>query len=247
MKSDEARRWIFLRGLGRHSKHWGEFVAEFKKEFPLWSVELLDLAGNGTEVDRESFLRIDSYVKDLRGRSKSAEMGPVSILAISMGAMIAAQWALTHPEEIQEIVMINTSSGKEAKFFERLQPQNYLKMLQVFRKRMDLVFREEAILEMTAGSLPHLQKVAELQSHLVPTTPDNFLRQMLAASQFKFSDKKPDCDVLILAAKGDTFVNPVCSQRLADRWGAQLKLHPRGDHDLPLVDPHWVIEQLRDS
>lgn len=241
----QNRRWIFLRGLGRHSHHWGEFTSLFKKEFPLWTVELLDLAGNGTEADRESFLRMESYVDDLRSRSKSAQMGGVSILAISMGAMVAAEWARMYPTEIDELVLINTSSRAEAKFFERLRPQNYMRMAQLFRHRNDLIERERAILEMTARDLPHLDRLAELQSHLVPTTADNFLRQLLASSQFYFSEEKPAADTLVLAARGDRFVNPACSKKLAARWQVPLKMHPEGDHDLPLVDGPWIIEQIR--
>ncbi len=240
----EARRWIFLRGLGRHSHHWGEFVSSFKRRFPLWSVELLDLAGNGTEAERESFLRIESYMTDVRSRSKSAQMGPVSILSISMGAMVAADWADKFPGEISELVMINTSSCGESRFYERIRPQNLLRMAQLFRRRSDLSYREKAILEMTARDLPHLEQQAELQSHLIPTKADNFLRQMLASSQFRFGPQKPNTRLLLLAAQDDHLVNPVCSQRLAERWQTPLVMHPHGDHDLPLVDGPWILDQI---
>lgn len=238
------KRWIFLRGLGRHSEHWGSFVSDFKKAFPTWSVELLDLAGNGTEAGRESYLQIGSYVEDLRRRSKQMASGPVSILAISMGAMVAAEWARLYPEEIDQLVLINTSSKAESRFYERLKPQNYLRMLDLYRRGEDFLFREKTILEMTASPLADLEKIAERQSQLVPTAPYNFLRQILASSSFCFAEAKPNVEILILNSTVDNLVDPICTERLARRWGVSLRTHPAGDHDLPLVDGKWVIEQV---
>ena len=107
-----SRRWMFLRGLGRHSLHWGSFPAQFQQAFPAAEIELLDLAGNGTEAARGSYLKIGAYAQDLRQRSRFVTEGkiPFSILAISMGAMVASAWAEQHPGEIARMVLINTSS-----------------------------------------------------------------------------------------------------------------------------------------
>lgn len=241
----EKRSWIFLRGLGRHSGHWGDFADLFKTAFPKDSVDLLDLAGNGSEVHRESYLRLESYVEDLRRRSQGNRGNSVSILSISMGAMIAAEWAHRHPHEIREMILINTSSKGESRFFERFRPRCWPQVLKALRRKGDLLFREETILRITAPTLPGLENVAEAYSLMPPTTPANFLRQILAASQYRFPEKAPT-RTLFLAAQGDDLVDPVCSERLAALWKAPLRIHPSGGHDLPLVDGDWIIEQVRE-
>ncbi|MBX3018019.1 MAG: alpha/beta hydrolase [Bdellovibrionaceae bacterium] len=243
--SVKPRRWILLRGLGRHAGHWGEFLARFKKAFPNDDVETLDLAGNGTEADRTSFRTIEENVADLRARSKLLKKGPVSILAVSMGAMVAVAWADQHPGETRELVLINTSDSRESYFFERLRPRNYLPILKLFKQRGDLMFRERTLLQMTAGELPHLERIAEKQSELPATTPENFLRQLWASSRYSFPKSQPIRRIQFLVADGDSLVHPNCTKRLAVKWNAPLAAHPRADHDLTLIDPDWVIGRVR--
>lgn len=246
MTSEKKNRhsWIFLRGLGRHAAHWGEFPELFKKAFPDDTVELLDLAGSGTEQGRESYLQIESYVEDLRRRARNIRKGPVSLLAISMGAMIASAWAKKYPNEIERLVLINTSSKSSSRFFERLRPRNYFSIVQMMRREKDVFFREKAILRMTAEQLPHRDRVAEERSRMETTKPANFLRQLIASSQYSFPQEAP-VKTLFLAAEGDNLVNPICSKRLAEQWKMPLRMHPQGDHDLPLVAPEWIIDQVK--
>lgn len=239
------RRWILLRGLGRHAGHWGDFVTRFQQAFPGDRVETLDLSGNGTENGRTSFLSIEENVADLRARSRLLKEGPVSVLAVSMGAMVAVSWADRHPGEIAELVLINTSDSSESYFFERLRPRNYWPILNLFRQRGDLQFRERTLLQMTAAELPHLERIAEKQSRLPATTPENFLRQLWASSRYRFPKSQPIRRIQFLVADGDSLVHPNCTKRLAVKWNAPIAAHPRADHDLTLIDPDWVIEQVR--
>lgn len=243
--SPTPRRWILLRGLGRHAGHWGVFLRRFQDAFPHDEVETLDLAGNGTEVSRTSFMSIEDNVADLRERSKLLKKGPVSILAVSMGAMVAVAWADQHPGEVRELILINTSDSGESYFFERLRPWNYLSIVKLFKQRGDLVFRERTLLQMTAGELPHLEKIAEKQAKLPATTPENFLRQIWASSRYSFPKSQPIRRIQFLVADGDSLVHPNCTKRLAVKWNAPIFAHPRADHDLTLIDPDWVIGRVR--
>jgi pimeloyl-ACP methyl ester carboxylesterase len=240
-----SRRWIFLRGLGRHQGHWGEFLIRFKRAFPNDEIETLDLAGNGNQTERESYKTIEENVDDLRGRSDLLQKGPVSILAVSMGAMVGVAWAEKNPREVQELVLINTSDSSESYFFERLRPHNYFPILKLFKRRGDLLYRERTLLQMTAGELPHLESIAEHQSKLPATTPENFLRQLWASSRYKFPRFQPIRRIQFLVADGDSLVHPNCTKRLAVKWNAPIAAHPRADHDLTLIDPEWVIGQVQ--
>lgn len=52
--------------------------------------------------------------------------------------------------------------------------------------------------------------------------------------------------LLVLVSEGDTLVHPELSRTLAARLQAPLRSHPRANHDLPLEDPQWVADQVRD-
>lgn len=78
-----SQRWIFLRGVGRHSSHWGSFPSRFLQAFPDAEIELLDLAGNGEETDRRSYLEIGAYALDLRQRSRFVNEGKVRLIVTS--------------------------------------------------------------------------------------------------------------------------------------------------------------------
>ena len=242
-----SRRWIFLRGLGRHSRHWGCFPDRFRQAFPAAEIELLDMAGTGSEAARDSYLTIGEYAEDLRRRSRFVKEGktPFAILAISMGAMIASAWAERRPGEIGRMVLINTSSRADSRFHQRMRWRNYLRFLQIMAHGSDLLFRERVILRMTAQGLPHMEALAEEQARMVQTTLSNCTRQILASARYGFLDR-PDCPVLFLAAEQDQMVDPVCSRRLAARWEAKPDVHPGGDHDLPLLEPDWVVKKVRE-
>ncbi len=161
-----------------------------------------------------------------------------------MGAMVASAWAEQHPGEIARMVLINTSSRADSRFYQRLRWRNYLRILRTAMQKDGLLVRERAILEMTARGLPQLESLARKYAAMPPTASANFVRQIFASSLYSYP-QAPNCPVLFMASEGDNLVDPVCTRRLAGRWRAKLDVHPGADHDLPLLAPDWMIEKLR--
>lgn len=240
-----SKKWIFLRGLGRHSGHWGHFVDDFKQAFPDDEVEFLDLRGNGSLSHSPSWVSIEDNVRDLRQRSLFLSQGePVYLMSISLGAMVATEWAHRHPDEIEGLVLINTSDRGTSSFFERLRLKNIYHALPLFLKNKTGIEFEKKILEMTTTN-PELQHWAQVFSKMSTTSKQNLIRQLIAASRYYFPDHKPKTEVLILCGEQDQLVNPICSKRLAKMWTLTPHCHPQGGHDIPLQDPKWVCDQVR--
>jgi pimeloyl-ACP methyl ester carboxylesterase len=236
--------WIFLRGLGRNSDHWGPFVDRFKATFPDADVELLDLRGNGSLSHSPSYLSIEDNVRDLRARSRFLKEGrSVRLLSISLGAMVAVEWARQFADEIEEVVLINTSERGTSKFWQRLQPRNYPKFLTLWSLGQTSEKAEHEILRMTS-QLADKKKWATVFSQSSVTKRGNFLRQLIAASRYEFPRQKPKTDVLILNSAKDRMVSPVCSQNIAELWHLKIHTHPEAGHDLPLDAPDWICEQI---
>lgn len=242
-----VQTWIFLRGLTRGADHWGGFVAEFAQVHPQARVVALDLPGNGALWAQPSPSSVAGLAQACRAQwLASGQTGPVHLLAMSLGAMVALAWAQRYPEEVAALVLINTSLRRLNPFYQRLRPQNYGALLRLgVLARGDLA-RERKILQLTSRH-PGRDVLLEwvLLRKRYPVSVANALRQLWAAARFDAGVRAPDVPVLLLAGNGDQLVAAQCSRTLAQLWHCPLRLHPSAGHDLPLDDGPWVGVQVR--
>jgi pimeloyl-ACP methyl ester carboxylesterase len=240
------RTWIFLRGLSRSSLHWGEFVAQFQRELPQDAVLTLDLPGNGTLHLVQSPVRVRDMVEHCRLQlSAQGVAPPYNLLAMSLGGMVAADWAARYPQEVAGAVLINTSMRPFSRFFERLRVHNYPLFLKLATAGASDVQWERSILKIT--SRKGLESVIPQWLALrrrYPVSKRNVLRQLWAAARFRAPTTKPAAPILVLGSEGDYLVSVKCSMALAAQWKCSLHLHPTAGHDLPLDDGPWVAQKV---
>ncbi|MCF8160945.1 MAG: alpha/beta hydrolase [Polaromonas sp.] len=240
--------WIFLRGLTRERRHWGEFVGQFQQALPHQSVVTLDLAGNGRLNHLRSASLVQDMVADCRLQLALRHIAPpYHLLAMSLGAMVAAAWAQSHPDEVEAQVLINTSLRPFSPFYQRLRPANYAALLRLLLPGATPRDRERAILRMTSRGgheavLPSW--LALRDTH--PVSRLNALRQLLAAVRYAAPAHPPRTPTLLLASAQDQLVSVQCTLALARQWGCDHHIHPTAGHDLPLDDGPWVADQVRE-
>ncbi|MFA7293184.1 MAG: alpha/beta hydrolase [Rhodocyclaceae bacterium] len=240
-------RWIFLRGLVRESRHWGGFPEIFREHVAGAEVIALDLPGNGTFHDRESPLTIGGMVSHCRRVLAARGLSPpFAVLALSLGGMVATEWASRHPGEIHACVLLNTSMRPFNPFFHRLQPKNYQGLLRLLFESSEAAV-EKSILAMTSNQ--HGAEVTLLADWLrwrkeCPVSRRNALRQLLAAARYRAPRQAPAVPLLLLASAGDRLVDYRCSSRIVEVWRSELAMHPTAGHDLPLDAPRWVAEAV---
>lgn len=239
-----SRSWIFLRGLARSSEHWGPFKDAFKQQFPGDEVEFLDLAGNGTERHRFSYLAIQQAVNDLRARSLFVrEKRKVYLLTISLGGMLGVDWASRFPEDLEHLILINTSDRRHAHFYERLMPRAYLPLLKV-PFSLGGQSKESRILEITASGFGERSEWAQKFADMKRVSIVNTVFQMISASRYAFPENKPKCPITVFSGLQDQLVDPVCSERLAMAWKVPHIKCIGGGHDIPLTHPQWLAAEL---
>lgn len=238
--------WILLRGLTRDNRHWGNFPELFAATIPGAEVLALDLPGNGQRCRERSPITVGEMVEDCRRALRDHGISePVKLLAMSLGAMVAIEWASRYPHEIRRGVLINTSLRGICPFYQRLRPHNYWRLLRMALNTSD-AFWEQSVLAMTSRrDDPQLvRRWAEFRA-LHPAGKANALRQLLAAARFSAPADCPPTDLLLLASTYDRLVNVACSRAIAERWRIPVVEHPSAGHDLPLDEGPWVVDQVR--
>ena len=172
--------------------------------------------------------------------------GPVHIIGLSMGGMLAIEWMNSFPEECAAGVLINTSLKGISPYYHRLRPRNYHRILYALFTR-NTYAREKAILQMTSNLYPHPESLLE---HWVSYAEENTvsqlstLPQLYAASRYPVPRLKPDVPVLLLSSQNDKLVDPKSSVSLAKYWSLATATHPLAGHDIPLDDPDWVCNKI---
>lgn len=243
--------WILLRGLTREARHWGDFAQRLALE--TGAVRAIDLPGNGVLASQRSPLAVDAYVDTVR--RETGARGPHRVLAMSLGAMVAAAWALRYPDEVTQLVLVNTSMRPYSRAHERLRPSAWPSLARVALhwRGHDGNDRDDDVAERLIHALTCNRRdtLAEDLARWrairagTPVSRGNALRQLAAAARFEVGGV-PRCPVLVLSSRADRLVNPVCSARLAHAWRATHVEHPSAGHDLPHDDPQWLCDVLRE-
>lgn len=239
--------WVLLRGLTREAGHWGAFPIELAARLgPEHQVIALDLPGNGELHGRRSPANVPAMAYAAREEAgRRGLRGPFVLMAMSLGAMVALDWAAAAPHELAGGVLINTSLRGLSPFWHRLRPRNWLRLLHI-ASAASQGYREWQVLRMTSGNPARHAHAARRWEELArrhPVSAANALRQLWAASRYEAPARRPAVPLLLLSAARDGLVSPQCSRRLAAHWQLPLLTHPEAGHDLPLDDPQWVIDQ----
>lgn len=241
-----TQAWVLLRGLTREARHWGDFAGQFARGSV--DVRPVDLPGNGVFASQRSPLAVDAYVDAVR--REAGVHGRYRVLAMSLGAMVAAAWAIRYPDEVAQLVLVNTSMRPYSHAYERLRPSAWSSLARValhWRRGGDDDDAERLIHALTCNRRDTLAADLALWRTIRESAPvgrANALRQLAAAARFDVGGV-PRCPVLVVSSRGDRLVNPACSARLARAWRATHVEHSWAGHDLPHDDPQWLADALR--
>ncbi|MFA6484615.1 MAG: alpha/beta hydrolase [Bacteroidales bacterium] len=250
MNKELGHNWILLRGLARESAHWGAFVPLLQSTFPNAQITLLDLPGTGCFHRETSPNTIKAITDEVRHHAldKGCIQQPVTILALSLGAMVAWEWMRSYPEDICGATLMNTSFADLSPFYQRLRWQSYGKFIALAMTR-DLHNRESKILQLTSNrrnrDVQIIQAWEQIQIER-PISLKNSFRQIVAAANYRPGDIKPKQPVLLLNGLGDHLVSPACSEAIQQKWNLELHRRIGSGHDLTLDDGAWVAIQLKD-
>jgi len=239
---------ILLRGLVRESEHWGEFLAQLREALPSAHPHVVDLPGNGRRHREPSPLTVGAMVE--AARADLADRLPAGarplLVAVSLGGMVAMEWARLHGAELSGVVLANSSLARLSPPWQRIRANVWPSVFRAAATR-DVGQRERRIL----GVVSNRSEVHELEgarweaiARERPVSRANALRQILAAARFRGPAGPLPIPALVLVGEGDRLVAPDCSRRLAMHLGVELRAHPTAGHDLSLDAGPWMAAEV---
>jgi pimeloyl-ACP methyl ester carboxylesterase len=242
--------WFLLRGLSREAGHWGSFLPDLRAALPEAAIHPIDLPGAGT---RRHVSFPDSVAAAMEQvRTEAERVAPIAqrrrsfVFALSLGGMIAIEWAARHPYELAGMVIGSTSAGGVSPYYRRLRPNAWWRIVAA-AGRKDGPSRERGILGMvsTRRDLHDETSVAWAQvARERPMKRENVAAQLRAAIRYRLPAWPPEVPTELIVGAGDRMVHPDCSRHLARRWNLPISEHPSAGHELTLDASDWVVAQI---
>ena len=237
--------WVLLRGLGRDHRHWGSFINEFEQAFSTDLVSTIDTCGNGDFVKMKSPMLIAEYTVHCR-KALGNNAKRINLVALSLGGMIALDWAQRFPDQVNSITLINSSVANLTPWYRRINTKALLKLVSPLLSQKSPEKIEKAILALTANLMNNNEILQQWTGYREAhcTSLANLLRQLIAAARFNLQTPLKITS-LVLCSEADKLVNCVASKDIYKYLGGRIITHSSAGHDLPLDDSAWVLAQIK--
>lgn len=245
--------WVLLGGIARESARWGDapmhLLQQLRRVEGGAQLHLLDLPGTGKLWQERSPSRVAELVEQMRQRARHLPK-PLGLVAGSGSAALATEWATRYPEEVAAMVLMNPALRPFTHLLRSVRLRLWPTLLALMLGRRSPLALDERLFASTTSrraDVETLDSQWQRLSHEHPVKLRNALRQGLAVWRYRASRRRPlgaQGRVLLLAGRKDEWFDWRVSQAISRAWGAALRMHPEGGHDLLLDDPDWVARAM---
>lgn len=240
-------RWIVLRGLSREQQHWGTFKPLLQQALSGDDIYYLDLPGCGDQLGQSSPMNVTDIRKHLQQQCLAQNIAaPFNIIGLSLGGMVALDWASSDSKHVNAVVVIN-SSAKNCPFYHRLTITAASQAIAAMAAGLDR--REQLFLKMvshTHGNNRSVLKQWQAIQRQHPVKRADIVKQLVAAARFQLPAIPEGSEGLVLTSRNDGMVAHQCSIKIANYYHWPMAIHEQAGHDIPLDDPQWVIDKIID-
>ena len=224
---------LCIHGLGSSTDDWQPQLAALARSH---TVITYDVRGHGKTSKPRGRYTVKQFAEDAAALIEHLEPGPVHVMGISMGGMIAFQLALDSPQLVRSLVIVN--SGPEM-------------VLRTWKQRIAIYQRFVIVRLMgmrkmgqvlASALLPkpeHAAKRATFIDHWARNEPAAYLRSLRALIGWSVSDRLGaiHCPTLIVSADQD--YTPLAYKEYYTKLipGAKLAVVEDSRHILPIERP----------
>ena len=236
----EGEPLLLIHGLGSSTEDWEWQVPVLRRAF---TVVTYDVRGHGKTGKPVEAYSISQFSNDAAKLITALALGPMHVIGLGMGGMIALQLAVNYPNLMRSLVVVN--SGPD------MVPRTLRERLAIARQRMIVQTGGMAKMGRTLADrlLPRPEHASHRNAFVARWSRNDkrtYLRALDAMIGWSIADRLGDidCRVLVLAADHDD--TPVARKRAyaARMRNASLVVIPDSHHALPMECPEQFNHAL---
>ena len=227
---------LLLTGLGSKRLGWERQLAQFGREYRTIAVDHRDTGDSDEATAPYTIADLADDASELLTRLGIAH---ANVIGISLGGFVALRLAVSHPEQVEKLVLVSTSAGGQT----HVHPAPEIAMLLAPAPGMEI--GERAIrnysnimaAEFVRAHPEELQRIGEIARYR-PMSPAGYMRQLQAGLAHDVSAELERVRVptLVIHGASDPLVPPQNGAFLAQRIsGAQHIVYPEVGH-IPIVE-----------
>ena len=237
---------LLIMGLGMNATGWWRTVPVLAGRF---RVIAFDNRGVGRSPKPPGPYTVEQLADDAAAVLDAAGEDAAHVYGISLGGMIAQEFALRHPQRVRSLVLGATTPGGAR----AVPAADHVQAFLPLRAQMTAehaVWASVPINYAPRTRREHGDRIAEdiAQRLRYPVEPEPYLAQLAAAQGHDAYDRLPSLDVPTLVVHGaeDVLIPPQNATILADRiTGAELQIHDGAAH-LYFTDDERIDAGVRD-
>jgi 3-oxoadipate enol-lactonase len=231
---------LLIHGLGSSTEDWEPQVNALKDQF---RVTAYDVRGHGKTAKPQGKYTVQQFAADAAKLIVQLGIGPVHIIGLSMGGMIAFQLAADRPELVRSLIIVN--SGPEMIL------RNWKEKLAIAQRRfivrmMGMRKWGEVLSSRLLPSPEHAGLRAQFVERWARNDKDAYLRSLDALVGWSVADKLSGLKCPVLVVSADQDYTPVALKQayVSKIPNASLAVIPNSRHMMPVETPapfHDVI------
>ncbi len=230
---------VFIHGWAGDSTKWESQIKFFLGKYP---VIVYDLEGHGKSVKITNY-SIKHHSQILHALLDFLGLKQVHLVGHSMGGMIAQQYAIDHPDRLQKLILISTTTKIITSFKKRLTTLLMRLLLRVsFRKFFKILFSYTQAPEISSEKLDAL---LERANEIPPKVIRKTFKEMTSYNSSKklSTFNKP---TLIMVGEKDPIISSQMVQTLHQIMpNSTLKIIQNGYHEIIIENSNLVNRTIQ--
>ncbi len=229
----EGEPLLMIQGYAQYSGHWTTLIPPFSKEY---RVIIFDNRGTGRSDKPEPPYTMKIMAADVKGLLDAIGIKKTNVFGVSMGGMIAQEFALTYPDEVINLVLGCTNCGgkqsvrstPEALAFLFSPEMAKLSVAERARETAPWLWSKEFIAKYPEAVDAYVDITVKY-----PTSTQGYAGHGQAIAGHDTYDRLPEIEVptLVIAGDADRIIPSENSKIIASRIpGAELVMIPNAGH-----------------
>ena len=195
----DAPALVLLHSIATNSAMWSA-------QIPVWSrsyrVLAVDLPGHGLSPLEPGEAQPDLYLRMMSGLLERFRLKRCSIVGLSLGGMIGQMFALRHPQQVQSLVIANTSARLPPQMHERWEARSLEATQQGMESQVTSTLERWFTPEFLQRAPHTVQWIADM---IRTTRPEGYRAAIAAIRATETFDQLPSlrCPLLVIAGGRD--------------------------------------------